>query len=143
MLKLHKMIRMSHEIAWPSIFFDVMGEIAREKCSQLLKMIIFQYIQPFGFFSLSFQAYEGVAYIFMLVFELHQMIRVLLSVAFPMNFTLLFVLCREPRVLKIMLFQIFIAFWAFSLTFGVRQSFICAKYDYFDAFILLYILENF
>ena len=33
MLKLHKMIRMSHEIAWPSISFDVMGEIAREKCS--------------------------------------------------------------------------------------------------------------
>ena len=33
MLKLLKMIRMSHAIALPSGFLDVMGEIAREKCS--------------------------------------------------------------------------------------------------------------
>ena len=37
---------------------------------------------------------------------------------------------RKLGVLKMLLFQIFIGFGAFSLTFGVGQGFICAKYDW-------------
>ena len=55
----------------------------------------------------------------MLVLELHEIIRVLVAVAFPMGFNLLCVLGRELGVLKILFFLDFFALRAFPLTFGV------------------------
>ena len=55
----------------------------------------------------------------MLVLELHEIIRVLVAVAFPMDFNLLCVLGRELGVLKILVFFLdFFALRAFPLTFG-------------------------
>ena len=48
------------------------------------------------------------------------MIRVLHIVAFPIDFNFLYALDQELGVLKILLFKVFIAFKAFSLTFGGR-----------------------
>ena len=80
-----------------------------------------------------------------LILELHEMTRVLHVVALPMNFNLLCDIGQQLGVLKIFLFQIFIAFWAFSLTFVVGQGFICAKYGWleqnFPFFFLLMLLR--
>ena len=70
------------------------------------------------------------------ILELYEMIRVLHVVALPMNFNLVGAVCQELGVLKILFFQIFITFWAFSLTFGVGQIFICAKYDWLGQIFL-------
>ena len=88
-----------------------------------------------------------------LILELQEMIRILHVVPLPIDFNLLCVLGQELGVLKILLFKIFIAFRAFSQTFGGRLGLYCGKYDWFgqnfpfcfcfDAFMLLYVLEIF
>ena len=50
----------------------------------------------------------------MLVLELHEIIRVLVAVAFPMGFNLLCVLGRELGVLKILFFFRFFCIASFS-----------------------------
>ena len=68
--------------------------------------------------------------------------------AYPMDLYLLHDFGQQLGMLKMLLFQIFISFWAFSLPiFRVDQNFICAKYDWlgqnfpfcisFDATMLL------
>ena len=128
-------------------FFCFMSEFGREECSQLSKndhffvQLAAQVLFP------KFLSKEGVVYVRSAWNdEMH-------GVALPVDFNLLCVLFQELEVVKILLFQIFIAFWAFSLKFRVGWGFICAKYDWlgqnfpscfcFDAFMFLYILEIF
>ena len=89
--------------------------------SMLRKMIIFQSPKWSSFPYVFGQLSEC------LILELHKVIRVVHAVACPIDFNLFCDLDPQLGVLKMLLFQIFIPFWAFCLTFRKGYCFICSK----------------
>ena len=64
-----------------------------------------------------------------LILDLLETIKVLHVVALTMDLIFFVIQVSNQECLKCCFF-IFISFWVFSLTFGVGQGFICAKYDW-------------
>ena len=92
-------------------------------------MIIFQYFQPLGLaIWVLFPQVIGQVKQWLLL-EIHEAIRVVHAIACTMDFNLLCDLGHRLGEHKMLMLQIFILFWPFTLTFRVSQGFICSKYD--------------
>ena len=119
MLKLPKVIRVSHAVACPIVFILFYLRGWQEECSKLRKMIIFQYFWSFGYFFPSFWVGQGMAYCFVIevnrvecyylqkkvkeqhILEQYEMIRVSHLVAWLMVFKLPCHHSRQAGVLEL------------------------------------------
>ena len=111
------------------LFFVLRARLARRGMFKVMKNDHFLVFLAVGFshlgpFPPSYWAGEQ-----WLLLEIHEAMRVLHAIACTMDFNLLCDLGHRLGELKMLMLQIFILFWPFTLTFRVSQGFICSKYD--------------